>query len=80
MYTTYVLKSKKNNFLYVGSTENLNKRFEVHNKGQVKSTKAYRPWEIIETRTFNTRSEAMKEEKFLKTGQQKELLKRKYSK
>jgi putative endonuclease len=78
MYTVYVLKSRKNNFIYVGSTEDIDNRIGKHNKGRVKSTKAYIPWELVETRSFSTRSEAVKEELFLKTGQQKELLRKKY--
>jgi putative endonuclease len=78
MYYTYILKSFKNNFLYVGSCENFEQRIKLHNDGKVKSTKAYRPWGIVETRLFKTRSEAYKEEMFLKTGQQKELLRKKY--
>jgi putative endonuclease len=79
MYYTYILKSLKNGFIYVGSTENIDNRLSKHNSGKVKSTKAYKPWKLMETRTFSTRSEAVKEELFLKTGQQKELLRKKYA-
>jgi putative endonuclease len=79
MYTVYILKSIKNGFIYIGSTENFENRFKMHNSGRVKSTKGYRPWKLIEIRKFSTRSEAIKEELFLKTGQQKELLRIKYS-
>ncbi len=78
MYYTYVLKSLKNNDIYVGSAENLEKRLLEHNRGQVKSTKGYKPWILLESQTFETRSEAYKHELFLKTGQQKEILKNKY--
>ena len=78
MYYVYVLKSLKNNFLYVGSCEDVDIRIKRHNTGKVKSTKAYRPWILMETRNFSSRSDAVKEELFLKTGQQKELLRKKY--
>ncbi|MEK7525569.1 MAG: GIY-YIG nuclease family protein [Patescibacteria group bacterium] len=78
VYCVYILKSSINNDIYVGSTENLEKRVIRHNAGKVKSTKAYRPWKLLEYRECNSRSEAMKFEKFLKTGQQKEILKKKY--
>lgn len=77
-YYIYVLKSDKNNDIYIGSTANLEKRIILHNQGKVKSTKAYRPWKLLEYYERNSRSEAMKYEKFLKNHQQKELLKRKY--
>jgi putative endonuclease len=78
MYYTYILKSSINNFIYVGSTEDIENRLIRHNSGKVKSTKAYKPWKLMESRNFSTRSDAMKEELFLKTGQQKELLRKKY--
>ena len=78
MYFTYILKSLKNGDVYVGSTANLKQRIALHNKGRVKSTKAYRPWKLMEYYELNSRSEAVKKELFLKTGQQKERLRSKY--
>ncbi|PJE50419.1 MAG: endonuclease [Candidatus Yanofskybacteria bacterium CG10_big_fil_rev_8_21_14_0_10_36_16] len=77
-YFTYVLKSCKNNHLYVGSTGDLIKRILFHNSGKAKSTKGYRPWKFIKSYQFNSRKEAVRYERFLKTGQQKEKLKEKY--
>ena len=77
-YYTYILKSLVNNDIYIGSSEDLNKRLNVHNQGKVKSTKAYRPWILLEYEAYNSRSEAFRRERFLKTGQQKELLKKRY--
>ncbi|MEK7166846.1 MAG: GIY-YIG nuclease family protein [Patescibacteria group bacterium] len=77
-YFVYILKSFKNNDIYIGSTNNVEKRFKLHNLGKVKSTKSYIPWKLLEYHQYNSRSEAMKQEKYLKTGQQKEIIKRKY--
>jgi putative endonuclease len=77
-YYVYVLKSQKNSDIYVGSTEDVQNRFRLHNEGRVKSTKGYRPWGLMETRVCGTRVEAVKLERLLKTGQQKELLRKKY--
>lgn len=78
MYFVYLLKSSVNNDLYIGSTEKVDNRIKLHNSGKAKSTRAYRPWILLEIRKFNTRVEAVRLERFLKTGQQKEILKRKY--
>ena len=75
MYYTYVLKSLINVDLYIGSTENIENRLSRHNSRKVKSTKGYKPWILLETKEFKTKSEAYRHDKFLKTGQQKELLK-----
>ena len=78
MYFVYFLKSLKNLDLYIGSTENIEQRLERHNGGRVKSTKPYRPWQLLDFEVYNSRGEAVRREKFLKTSQQKELLKIKY--
>ncbi len=78
MCHVYILRSLKNNDLYVGSAEDLDVRLSRHNNGRVKSTKAYRPWELLEYEAYTTRSEAVQRERFLKTHQQKEILKKKY--
>lgn len=78
MFYVYFLKNFKNDDLYVGSTESPEDRLKYHNSGKVKSTKFYRPWRLVGYETCNTRSEAVKMEKFFKTGQQKEILKKKF--
>ena len=77
-YYVYFLQSSKNNDLYIGSSGNLKERVAAHNAGKVKSTKPYRPWKLLEHEVYNSRSEAVRRERFLKTGQQKELLRKKY--
>ncbi len=78
MFYVYFLKSERNNDLYIGSSANLINRVSQHNQGKVKSTRAYRPWTLLNYEEHLTRSEATKREKFLKTHQQKEKLKKKY--
>ena len=62
----------------MGSAEDVTKRLLQHNTGRVRSTKGYRPWELLGSEEYETRSEAFVKEMFYKTGQQKELLKKKY--
>jgi len=76
---TYILLSLKNGDLYIGSTENVENRVNLHNKGKVKSTKANHPWKLLEDFKFRSRSEAFRYEKFLKTHQQKDLIRKKYN-
>ena len=78
-FSVYVLRSLRNGDLYIGSTEDFDNRIKLHNCGRVKSTKAYRPWELLEIRGCDNRGEAMKLEKFLKSHQQKEILKKKFN-
>lgn len=46
MFYVYLLKSKKDKMLYIGSTNNLRRRFIEHNLGKVKSTKHRKPLEL----------------------------------
>lgn len=43
-------------------------RLKTHNSGKVKSTKSYVPWELFYKETLNTRIEARKREKYLKSA------------
>lgn len=56
-------------------TIDVKKRLNEHNKGKTKSTKGYRPWELIKVEEFDTRLDARKREKYLKGGSGKEWLK-----
>lgn len=64
-YFAYILRSLKSNIHYYGSTSNLDGRLSVHNSGKVTFTKPHKPWTIIYFEEFETRSEAMKRERFL---------------
>ncbi|MDZ7786064.1 MAG: GIY-YIG nuclease family protein [Candidatus Saccharibacteria bacterium] len=79
MYHVYVLMSKKTGRLYIGSTADVVNRLRLHNNGRVKSTKGYRPWKLLEHSSCDTRSEATRLERHLKSGQQRERLKKKYN-
>ena len=67
MFYTYILYSPKFDRIYVGQTNNIRNRIDRHNSGKVKSTKAYTSWKLIHYEKFETRSEAMKREKELKS-------------
>jgi putative endonuclease len=71
----YAIKSLVRNYIYVGMTDNVDRRLKQHNHGENKSTKPYKPFELILTETFPSRIEARKREKFLKAGSGKKFLK-----
>lgn len=66
MFYVYVLKSKKDNNCYIGSTKNLKIRFEQHNNGLVQSTKPRRPLELIYYEAYKAEADARKREHNLK--------------
>lgn len=73
-YYVYVLQSKNHNFIYVGYTTDLKKRFQLHNKGQVKSTKKYCPFKLIFYEAYRNKKDAKRREKYLKTTRGKTTL------
>ena len=75
MYHVYVLKSKKDNNLYTGHTENIEKRIKEHNIGKVRSTSKRGPFVLVYKESFNTRSQARWRERNLKTAWGKKQLK-----
>ena len=70
MFTVYVLYSEKHDRIYIGYTSDLINRFRSH---QVLATKgytvSYRPWKVIHLEYFEHKSDALKREKTLKSGQ-----------
>lgn len=57
-------------------TSNLEERIQRHNSGREKTTRAYRPFELIYSEDQPTREEARKREKYFKSGVGKEFLKK----
>lgn len=67
MYYVYVLISEKDGKFYIGQTQDIERRLEAHNRGQVRVTRYRRPFHLYYTEIFKTRAEAMKREKYLKS-------------
>lgn len=66
MYYLYLLKSKLDSKLYVGSTSDLRRRLSEHNAGKVLSTKSRIPFELRYYEAFFLESDARKRESPLK--------------
>lgn len=80
MYYLYILKSIKDKKLYIGSTNNLKRRFSEHNKGLNISTKPRRPFELrCYESYFNERDARKREYSLKKDGKALGQLKRRIS-
>lgn len=73
-FTVYVLKDELKH-LYTGYTSDIEKRIWEHNNKITKSTRKGKNWKIVYTKNFNTKNEAIKYERFLKSGKGRELIK-----
>ncbi len=67
MFYVYILYSHRDKRLYVGQTNNLEERLKRHTNGNVEATKHRLPISCIHSENFETRSEAMQRELFLKS-------------
>ena len=79
-YYVYVVKSKEG-FLYKGMTDNLEKRISEHNNHSLSFwTKRGTNWKLVYSEEFSIKSEALKREKWLKSGVGREYFKKIFDK
>ena len=65
-FYVYIIRSLKDKRCYVGFTIDLERRLREHNDGNTKSTKPFRPWKMIYSERFDSKSDAYKREWHLK--------------
>ena len=76
MYFVYVLQSQSSGRHYIGHTSDVTQRVGQHNRGITKSTKNRGPWSLLREERYATKAEAVRRERYLKSGQGREELKR----
>jgi len=74
MYYVYLLISGKDGNFYTGSTADLNRRFEEHNRGLVNSTKNRLLLKLIYYEACLIETDAKNRERYLKFGMGKKYL------
>ena len=67
-YYTYVLRSLKDDNLYIGWTDDLDARIQMHNGGKVLSTASRIPFVLVYFEACLNKEKAIKREKYFKTG------------
>lgn len=78
VWYVYVLQNVDKDFIYVGLTRDIRKRFNEHNDGKVQSTEFYVPLELKIYIVVPTLRKARELEKYLKNGSGKTILKRRF--
>lgn len=66
MFYVYFLRSKKDESLYIGSTNNMQKRLTEHNNGKGDYTKKHTPYELVYLEAYKAEADARKREHNLK--------------
>ena len=71
MFYVYILQSGVDESFYIGFTENLEKRLNQHNNGESSYTSRKIPWKLVYFEEYNTKTDAIKRERFLKAQKNK---------
>ena len=74
MNYTYVLQSEKDGRWYTGQTADLRDRLRQHLRGEVISTRPRRPLRLVYYEACLTQADAIRRERYLKTGRGKKYL------
>ncbi len=74
MWYVYILRSKRDKDLYIGSTNDIQRRITEHNSGIVDSTKCRMPLILEEYIAVQDKSKTVKLEQYLKTGSGRAIL------
>jgi putative endonuclease len=76
MFYFYILKSLKSSKYYIGSTNNIDTRINLHNAGMVKSTKPDKPWIVIYNELFDNLEDARTREVQVKKWKSRKAIER----
>jgi len=74
-FYVYILKSLHKDFIYIGFTHNLVKRFKEHNNKEELSTKHYALFDLIHYEAYRNEKDAKRREEYLKTNRGKTTIK-----
>ncbi len=75
-FCVYILQSEANGKTYIGQTSDLKRRLLQHNDPDFRLTLYTKrnpgPWKLIHSEEYSTRTESMRRERWLKSGQGRE--------
>ncbi len=77
MFFAYVIKRVDHDYFYKGHCEDLEQRLKQYNAGYTESIKKWIPFKIIYFESFETREEAIRQEKYFKSAAGRRFLKNK---
>jgi len=78
-YFVYLLASERADLHYVGITDDVARRLDVHNSGGSLFTAPHRPWRLVVLVEFPTEQRARQFERYLKSGSGRAFAKRHFN-
>lgn len=79
MLYVYILQSLSYNTYYVGSSKDADRRLKEHNAGKCRYTSGRMPWRLVYKEEYGSRGEAIRRERFIKSGHISKFLEKKLS-
>ncbi len=67
-FAVYIIQSQKDGSFYIGYSQDPARRLVKHNSANTGYSARKKPWKLVYTEFFETKTEAIKREKFLKKG------------
>jgi putative endonuclease len=78
MWYVYILRSVTDSALYIGSTNDIERRLNEHNTGKVESTKNRKPLNLEAYIAVKDKNKAIELEQYLKTGSGRAILNKRF--
>jgi len=75
MHYVYILYSEQTDRYYTGHSKDVENRLRKHNKGHSAATKAGVPWQLVKKAAFETKTEAIKAENWIKRMKSRRIIK-----
>jgi len=76
MFFVYILQSQSTGRFYIGQTKNLQERVAYHNANYSRALKNRGPWKLVYQEEYDTRSEAVRRERQIKSWKDRSLIER----
>lgn len=68
MKFVYILQSEDGERFYVGVSDDVHARLDMHNAGKVRHTRKFKPWKLRTFIAFSDHDRAFDFERYLKSG------------
>ena len=73
-FYVYILQSQSSSRFYIGQTQDLDDRVAYHNANYSKSLKNRGPWQLVHTEKYETRAEAVRRERQIKSWKDRKMI------
>jgi putative endonuclease len=73
-FFVYILQSQTSSRYYIGQSQNLDERIAYHNANYSKSLKNRGPWRLIYSEKYETRPEAVRRERQIKSWKDRKMI------